>query len=256
MSNVSNAIYLRGQGKPKIGTYDANGNFLGYSRVGDTSKCTLTPKVTWIEHRENQSGLQLLDAYIPNTFDLDIEFDLMVPSGFNLALALSGTTTQGGGTGANTFTGKVLPAQMTVGLDYVFGTAGATITSLVDSSATPVTVAASDYTVNTDGTLTMNNLASYTLPLVASGTVASYTSVNILNQQIQDVAIRLEGLNTVTGKAVVLDLPRVRLNPGKQTDLISAKDLVKWDMSGKVLMSADAINSGVLAGYGSITLVS
>ncbi|MFG7161933.1 hypothetical protein ACGYU5_15155 [Burkholderia pseudomallei] len=254
--NVSNAIYLRGQGKPKIGTYDANNNFLGYNRVGDTSKCALIPKVTWIEHRENQSGLQLLDAYVQNTFDLDIEFDLMVPNGFNLGLALSGTTTQGGGTGSTTFSNTVLPAQMTVGLDYVFGPAGATITSLVDSSATPVTVATTDYTVNTDGTLTMKNLTGYTLPLKASGNEVAYTTVNILNQLVQDVAIRLEGLNTVTGKAVVLDLPRVRLNPGKQTDLISAKDLVKWEFTGKVLMPANAINSGVLGGYGSITLVS
>lgn len=254
--NLSNAIYLRGQGKFKIGTYDANGNFSGYTRVGDVSKCDLSPKVTWIEHRENQTGLQLLDAYIPNTFDLDIDFDLTTPTGFNLALVLSGTTTQGGGTGATTFANTVLPATMSVGLDYVFGPAGATITSLVDSSAGPVTVATTDYTVNTDGTLTMHNLTGYTLPLKASGNLVAYTSTSIMNQQIQDVAIRLEGLNTANfNKPVVLDLPRVRLNPGKQMGIISAKDLVKWDMSGKVLMSANAINTGVLAGYGSIQLV-
>ncbi|WP_232487758.1 hypothetical protein, partial [Burkholderia ubonensis] len=116
---------------------------------------------------------------------------------------------------------------------------------------------ATDFTVNTDGTVTMSNLTGYTLPLKASGNLVSYTQANILNQQVQDVAIRLEGMNTANfNKSVVLELPRVRLNPGKQTDIISPKDLVKWDMSGKVLMSASAINSGVLAGYGSIQLVS
>ncbi|KVD70123.1 hypothetical protein [Burkholderia ubonensis] len=153
-TNISNAIYLRGQGKLKVATYDVNGNLSGYTRVGDVTKCALTPKVTWIEHRENQTGLQLLDAYIPNTFDLDIDFDLMTPTGFNLGLVLSGTTSTGGGTGASTFTNVMLPATMVVGLDYVFGPAGATITSLVDSSATPVNVAATGVAPVTQDTRT------------------------------------------------------------------------------------------------------
>ncbi|OMS07799.1 hypothetical protein AQ750_04640 [Burkholderia pseudomallei] len=201
-----------------------------------------------------------MDAKIPKSSDCKVTFTLETTLDLaNQALAFYGSTSTGGGTGATTFTGKVLPATMQVGFDYMFGPAGATITSLVDSSTTPVTVAATDYTVNRDGTLTINNLATYKLPLIASGNLVAYNEVNILDQPTQDIALIFNGLNTMTGKAVVVKFPRIRLNPAKSVSFIG-NDWVKYELEGQALADPQAIADAAIAddallGYGSVQFV-
>lgn len=250
---MSNALYFRGQGKLKVAILDSNGAITGYTQVGNVSSLKLDPKVTWIEHREDMSGYRQLDLMIPNEQSLGVAFDLEVANAYNLQLALYGTTSAN--SASTTFSGVAVNA-VTAGLDYVFGKAGATVTAVVDSSASPKTlVAGTDYLVNTDGTITVLNTTGFTMPLLVSGTQNAYSSVGILNKPSQEIAVLFEGLNTANSrKPVVINIGRVMLNPAKSIEVLG-KDLVKFQLDGQALVSPNALSTGVLAGYGSIDLV-
>jgi len=252
---MSNPIYLRGQGKLKIAIRDSSGNITGYTQVGNVSSLKLDPKVTFIEHREDYTGYRLMDLMIPDTNSLGVMFDLEVANAYNLALALGGTSSTT--SASTTFTGVQINPTIT-GVDVVFGPAGSTVTAITDStSGSPKTlVAGTDYVANTDGTVTINNITGYVMPLNVSGTTPALSAVSILSSPAREISVIFEGLNTANyRKPVVISISRLVMNPAKSFDVIG-KDIVKFEMDGQALSDANQIGTGVLQGYGKVQLVS
>jgi hypothetical protein len=122
-----------------------------------------------------------------------------------------------------------------------------------DSAATPVTVAAADYTADLNfGTVVVNNLGTgagaYVLPLKANYTYAASSAVAFFTQAASEVALRFEGINTAdSNKKVLVEIYRVALDPTKELGLIS-DELGKFTLEGNALVDTTKPDNDVVFG--------
>ncbi|MDQ2823573.1 MAG: hypothetical protein M3Y65_24875 [Pseudomonadota bacterium] len=243
MSNKQ--ILLRGAGRLKVAQYDPAGFLGGYRFVGNVPMLKLEPKVTLVEHREDQTGYRFKDLRITDTSDLSVSFTLENASIDNFSMGFFGDISSESGTG--TFT-STISGPIVAGLDYKFGKPGSTITTATG----PSLIAASDYIVNKDGTATFK--ADIAGDVAVAGNKAKSTSTTILTRQTPQIALLFEGLNTANNRSsVIVDLPRIGLNPAKGYDLVG-NTIAKMDMDGDAIYDPNSVAEGVLAGYGTITL--
>lgn len=245
MSNKQ--ILLRGAGRLKVAQYDAAGVLGGYRFVGNVPMLKLEPKVALVEHREDQTGYRFKDLRITDTSDLAVSFSLEDASIDNFSLGFFGDISSETGTG--TFT-STIAGPIEAGLDYKFGKPGFTVTTATAGAG--AAIEAADYVVNKDGTITFKT--AIVGEVTIAGNKAKSTSTTILTRQTPVIALLFEGLNTANSRSpVIVDLPRVGLNPAKGYDLIG-NTIAKMDLDGDALYDPNSVAQGVLSGYGLITL--
>jgi hypothetical protein len=242
--------YFRGRGDAKLARLDADGKPLGFRIVGDCSELKLEATVETAEHVESQSGYDMTDLKFITSKKLKVTLTLDSFDDENLALAMYGNITEDTGTG--TFT-QVLNGPFEKGLSYKFGNTGYTITSVTD--ADDEVIPASGYKVYADGTVSFLDAAAITGPVTIAGNKAASTSVSLMGAGMQNLALLVNGLNTVNGNSpVIVMINRLSFDPASGGIDVFGKDLGKLTITGEALYDPnDAAGSAIMAGFGSIT---
>jgi len=248
--------YFSGQGRVYIGARDAAGNPQGLKYVGNVPELKVSLSVETLEHQESTSGQRLTDLQLIKTKKGEFSCTLEELVAVNLELALYGTTTQ---VASGSVTGEALPNPVTPGSLYLLAHQNVSSVVVKDSSATPKTLPASQYTVNEKhGSIVIDDATTggpYTEPFTVDYAYGAAQSTAMFTQPLPERWVRFEGLNTAdSNREVVIDLYRVAINPASELSVIT-DELLKFELSGQVLADTLKPATGDLGQFGRIVLL-
>lgn len=248
--------YFSGQGRVYIGTRDATGNPLGLSYVGNVPELKVSLSVDTIEHMESTSGQRLTDLQLIKSKKGEFACTLEELIAVNLGLALYGTTVL---QTSGTVTSEALPNPVTTGNLYLLAKQNVSSVVVKDSSATPKTLPAAQYSLNAKhGSLVVNDKTAggpYVEPFKIDYAYGAAQSTALFTQPLPERWVRFEGLNTAdSNREVVIDLYRVAINPAKELSVIT-DELLKFELSGQVLADTLKSATGELGQFGRIVLL-
>jgi hypothetical protein len=248
--------YFSGQGRVYIGARDGNGNPQGLNYVGNVPELKVSLSVETLEHQESTSGQRLTDLQLIKTKKGEFACTLEELIAVNLGLALYGTTTD---QVSGTVTAEVLPNPVTLGSLYLLAKQNVSTVVVKDSTATPKTLPAGQYTLNAKhGSLALNDKTTggpYVEPFKVDYAYGAAQSTAMFTQPLPERWVRFEGLNTADGnREVVIDLYRVAINPAKELSVIT-DELLKFELSGQVLADTLKPATGDLGQFGRIVLL-
>lgn len=245
-------MYFSGQGKVLVAALIAGvpGAFRWIGNVPDFAPKFETTKK---EHKEAWSGQRLTDKNLPTENKSSFSATLEDWSKENLAMVTRGTSVK---TTAGAVAGEASPAALAVGEIWALKNAKITTLVITDSTGSPVTVDAADYTADLDyGTVVMKDLTGYTLPLKAAYTKTVVEMVTFFTEGVTEVAVRFEGINTADGnKKVLCELYKVALDPTQELGLIT-EDFGKFVMGGNVLADATKSADPLMGQFGRMVYV-
>lgn len=248
--------YFSGQGRVFIGSRDTNGNPTGLNFVGNVPDLKVSLSVDTLEHQESQSGQRLTDLQLIKTKKGEFSCTLEELIQSNLELALYGSTTA---ITSGTVTSELLPNPITVGSLYLLSKQNVSSVVVKDSSATPLTLPATQYTVNAKhGSIIINDKTTggpYIEPFKADFSYGAANVTAMFTQPLPERWVRFEGLNTAdSNREVVIDLYRVAINPTKDLSVIG-NELMKFELAGQVLADLTKSAAGQFGQFGRIVLL-
>ncbi|MBN8261173.1 MAG: hypothetical protein J0L59_02490 [Xanthomonadales bacterium] len=138
----------------------------------------------------------------------------------NLALGLYATPLDIAGASV---TGEELPEGLLVGDYFSLRHPYASSLVITDSAGTPVTVDAENYKAAGHNARTyevVENLATYTQPLLAAYTYAAAEGIEVFSTQPREIYVIFDGINTRTGQPVTYDLYRTKFDLFENVGLI------------------------------------
>ncbi len=208
------------QGKVSLAKIDnATGAVSAYRRIGNVPEFTIEMDSDQVDHFESMSGARTKDAVLVHAKSMTLAGQIEEASSENLSWATNGRIKQITG-GAKT--GEVSPAGLVAGSVWALKGQNVTALTITDSKGSPVTVDPADYTLDAAfGTVTMVDVTGYTLPLIAAYTDGNTTAVTFMTDDTQLYALRFEGINTVDGKKVLVELYRTQKDPTGSIPLIN-----------------------------------
>lgn len=249
--------YYSGQGNMYLAARTAAGKPMGFQHIGNVPNLELSVEITKFEHKESMSGNRAVDLSIvqekKGTFTMTMES--MAPA--NLATAFWGQSTDNAAaTGATVtieaYVGASIPLPFpsvsnvvikdnaTGLITYEFGTSetdAASLNGWVDQVNGSVHIfSTADQTANSAANLIANtNLLDVTYDHAANTQIDAFTETSM------ERWLRFEGLNTIDGKAVVVDLFKAQLDPLQGYGLIN-EEIGSFEVSGSLLY--DALQTG------------
>ncbi|EQB0462499.1 hypothetical protein ACYAEY_000922 [Pseudomonas aeruginosa] len=248
--------YFSGQGRVYIGARDTAGNPQGLSFVGNVPELKVSLSVETLEHQESTSGQRLTDLQLIKTKKGEFACTLEELIAVNLSLALYGTTVE---QTSGTVTSEALPNPVTAGSLYLLAKQNVSSVVVKDSSATPKTLPAVQYSLNSKhGSLSITDKTTggpFVEPFKVDYAYGAAQSTALFTQPLPERWVRFEGLNTAdSNREVVIDLYRVAINPAKELSIIT-EELLKFELSGQVLADTQKSATGDLGQFGRIVLL-
>lgn len=248
--------YFSGQGRVYIGARDAAGNPQGLNFVGNVPELKVSLSVETLEHQESTSGQRLTDLQLIKTKKGEFACTLEELIAVNLSLALYGTTVE---QTSGTVTSEALPNPVTAGSLYLLAKQNVSSVVVKDSSATPKTLPAGQYSLNAKhGSLSITDKTTggpFVEPFKVDYAYGVAQSTALFTQPLPERWVRFEGLNTAdSNREVVIDLYRVAINPAKELSIIT-EELLKFELSGQVLADTQKSAIGDLGQFGRIVLL-
>lgn len=254
-------VYYSGQGSLFVAVRDANGDPMGYEPLGNVPNLELSIETTKFEHKESESGSRAIDVTIvqekKGTFTMTLESLTLS----NLAMAMWGEDTANVAAVGATVTlngyldksqGLPFPAVSNVVIEdsatglvtYEFGTA-------VGTTATPAG-SLNGWVDEVNGSIHIFTAAEQTARSATANITdaesldvtydyAANTQMDALTVTSMQRRLRFEGLNTIDGKAVIVDLFKADLDPLTGYGLIN-EELSSIEVSGSLLY--DPLQSG------------
>jgi hypothetical protein len=242
--------YYSGQGSLLIATRTGAGQPAGFTELGNVPNCEVSIEVAKFEHKESESGSRAVDLSLVNekkgTFTMTLES--MSPD--NLATAFWGTSTVNAAGVAATATvllylakssplpfpgvSSVVIKDTATGLiTYEFGTSLTDVLSLngwVDQTNGSIHVFSdADQTTNGAAANITNGMSvAVTYNHVANNRLDAFTETSM------ERWLRFEGMNTVDGKAVIVDIFKAQLDPMQGYGLIN-EEIGSFTVSGSML---------------------
>lgn len=236
------------QGKVSLAKIDlATGAVGAYRPIGNVPEFTIEMDSDQVDHFESMSGARTKDAVLVRAKSMTLAGQIEEASTENLAWATNGRIKQITG-GAKT--GDTSPVGMVAG--SVWALKGQKITSLVitDSDSPANTVSPSDYALDADfGSVTMIDVAGYEQPLIAAYTDGNTTAVTFMTDDTQLYALRFEGINTVDGKKVLVELYRTQKDPTGSIPLIN-EEFGQLSIAGEALADSTKTVDGNFGLFG------
>lgn len=243
--------YYSGQGSLYIAERDATtGKAKGFLALGNVPELTINIETEKFEHKESESGSRLLDLTIIKEKKGNFEFTLENLNLDNLALALWGTkATVVGGTVAAGAAGEVVSIPQAVAGGMRFALAHPKISAVtVNDGATGLVpyVLNDDYTIDaangviilTAGGGIVTDASAAATTIKVSYTYAGYTKVDAFMQSTAPERwLRFEGINTVDGNTVIVDMFRAQFDPMTGYALLN-EELGSVAMKGAILADA------------------
>ncbi len=236
--------YYSGQGSLYMAERDATtGKPKGFVAVGNIPELTLDIEISKFEHKESESGDRLLDLTLITEKKGKFNFKLESMSLANLTIGLFGES-------ATVALGNVVDEAVTARLGKRVALAHPDVSSVVVKDAATGLVT---YVLNDDYTVDAKNgvLIFPTTPadivadqaLEVSYSHAAYDNLEAFTTAVApERYMRFEGLNTVDGTRVIIDLPRAQFDPLTGYGLIN-EELGSITMAGS-LLADEFITSG------------
>ncbi len=234
---IPTSYYYSGQGRLLIGSRNATtGAGENFIAVGNVTSLTVDLAVTKFEHKESMSGVRAIDATIITEQKATVKFSTESLSLDNLVVGLYGTKST---TSSATITAESHP-------NYVVGSIiclkKPKVTTVVVKVGVTTCVLGTDYTLDADfGTI--YPISTSTVIIADCTVLVDYISGvhDVLDALTSGAAperfLRFEGLNTYDGKLVLLQMPRVALDPMTGLEFIN-ENFGKADLSGNILLDS------------------
>lgn len=242
MPTCANNYYFSGQGSLLVAERHTDGTPKGFTRLGNVPALELSIEVTKFEHKESCSGQRAIDLTIVQEKNGTFTMTLENFTPHNLALAAWGQyATEASASGA---TYDVIPwvADQPHYFDAISISAVNSVT--YDPAGTPVVLVVDvDYTLDAEyGTITfLGTGAASGWTLDGTETVEidydsdAYTNVDALTVTSQQRWLRFEGLNTIDGKPVLVDMFKADLDPLTGLALIN-EEIAAMEVTGNILL--------------------
>ncbi|MCE5420256.1 MAG: hypothetical protein JJ713_05665 [Acidithiobacillus sp.] len=243
--------YFSGQGRVYLAQRDPNGNPLALRWVGNVPDLKITLNVETMEHKESYSGQRLTDLQLIKGKDGEFSCTLEDLSSENLELSLYGVTST---VTAGTVSGEKLADGIVAGETRLLANQFVSGVVIKDSSGTPKTLPAAQYTVHANqGAITFSDLSTggpYTQPFLVDYAYGAARRTAMFKSAMPELWLRFDGINTAdANKPVIVDLYRVAINPTKDLSLIG-DDLQKFELTGRVLADLGKSETGALGRFG------
>jgi len=243
---IPQSYYYSGQGRLLIGERDANGRGYNFFQVGNVTSLTADISVEKFEHKESMSGQRSIDNTIVKEKKASLKISCESLSPKNLALGLYGETSEVAAAAAIVKEPHKYVEGGIVALRYPNVTAVSVYTGDDAGTATLVDNAGGTaYLVDPEfGTIHILDPDDFTGDNVyVSYTPGAHTRLDVFtNATPPERFFRFEGLNTVNGDLVLIEMPRVALEPLTGLELIN-DEFGKMDMTGSILLD-DKITVG------------
>lgn len=227
--------YYSGQGRFYVAERTVAGKPTGFVELGNVPSMEISIETTKFEHKESMSGQRAVDLSIvqekKGTFTMTLESLDPV----NLALALwgqssvvaSGSVLVGAPEAVVAYLGKRVP----------LAHPGVAAVVVKDSTDTTTYVVGDDYAVDlVNGVitpLTGGDIDELDV-LHVSYTFVAGTKVDAFTETSMERWLRFEGLNTIDGKAVIIDMFKASLDPLSGYALIN-EELGSVEITGSIL---------------------
>lgn len=230
-----------GQGKVFVGLRLGSGLPDIMKWLGNAPKFELALEEDVVERNESFSGSRLPNrrATRSRKGTLNITFDEYTDNNMALALVGSKTTVAAGAAqvGINLAATLVNPA--VVGDTLIIPGKNLSAVAIKDSTGAPKTL-----TLNTNysldafaGSIDILDLTAggpYVMPLKADFTAGQRVVIGAFKTATPEVYVRLNGINTDSGKRCIVDVFRSRLSPPRSISLIG-DDFIDFELTGSVL---------------------
>lgn len=219
--------------------------------MGNAGTATLAIAVEKSDKNESFSGSRGLYGSLITAKSGTLNLTLDEFTAENLALALHSTKVA---VTAGTVTDEALPGSLVAGDEVQLDERFVSALVLTDSTAvTPVTlVEGTHYEVVSaaGGVIKILDVTALTQPLKAAYSHAAADSLAIFADAVPPERwIFFDGINTVTGERVLLDLYRVQFDPVTDFGLIN-EDWGGLSLTGSLLVDPINLNNSNLGGYG------
>lgn len=234
--------YYSGQGSLYAAERDSiTGKAKGFIPIGNVPELTMDIEVTKFEHKESESGNRIVDLTLTKEKKGKFKFKLENLSLENLAMGLYGTSAAV--TGASVVDEVVTIAAAGGGKRFALANPDVSAVVVKSNSGTPTYVVTTDYTVDAkNGVITpvvggaiATAVASSALPFKVSYTYAAYNNMEAFTSAVSPQRwLRFEGLNTVDGTRVIIDMYKAQFDPLTNYGLI-VEDIASIDMAGDIL---------------------
>lgn len=249
---MSQNYYYSGQGSLTMAKRDpVTGKPLGFVRVGNVPDLTLDIEVDKFEHKESESGNRLLDLTIVKEKKGKFKFKLENLDLNMLAVGLYGeTAVVPAGTVAVGSPESVAIPQNAANMRFPLNHPKVASVVVKDSTGAVTYDLGTDYTVDpdngviilADGGDIVTAAAADDIVLKVSYTYGRYTKMDAFTSpSAPERYLRFEGLNTVDGTRVLVDLFRAQFDPLTGYGLIN-DELGSVDMSGYLLADATIVS--------------
>lgn len=218
--------------------------------LGNASTATLAINVNKSDKTESFSGTRGLYGSLVTSKGgtLNLTLDEFLPE--NLALGLHSTPVS---VAAGAVAAESLPTGLVAGDEVQLDQRFVSSLVLTDSNATPVTLEAGvhyELVSAAGGILRVLDPTPLTQPFKAAYSYADATSLAIFaNVTPPERWIFFDGVNTVTGEKVILDLYRVQFDPVSDFGLIH-EDWGGLSLTGTLLVDPINLKDANLGGYG------
>jgi hypothetical protein len=236
--------YYSGQGTLYVADRDAiTGKPTGMLSVGNVPELTINIETTKVEHKESESGQRLTDLTIVTEKKGSFEFTLENLDLDNLALGMWGTKATVVGGSVTTDGDPITLAIGSVGKKYSTMHPKVSVFVLQDVGNTITYVLGTDYAVDlVNGGITVlaggaldTATASASVVVHAQYTYAGYIKMDAFTESAAPTKwLRFEGINTVDGSSVIVDLFKAQFDPPTGYSLIT-EELGSVTMGGSLL---------------------
>lgn len=235
--------YYSGQGSLLVAERDAvTGKPLGFVPIGNVPELSLDIEVTNFEHKESESGQRLVDLILNKEKKGKFSFKLENLSLDNLALGVWGETIKVAG-------GSVVDEVVAIptggkGRKYDLAHIKVSAVTVENNAGTTTYDVDDDYVLDaTNGAITIPAGSTITEGenIKVSYTYAAYNRLDAFTNTVAPERwLRFEGINTVDGSRVVVDLFRAQFDPLTGYGLLN-EELGSITMKGSIL--ADTLRS-------------
>lgn len=238
------------QGKVYLGDRLPGGKPGALRWVGDAPVCNVELTTESETRRESYSGQRLTSATLQTSTDANLTLTLNYFTAENLALGLYGEANE---VAAGSVTDEVLPDDLVNGDIVILEHGNVSSLVITDSAGSPVTVDTGDYALDSaeGGVVRIIDIASYTQPFKASYSHAAHVDVAMFTAPAPERFLFLDGINTLDGSRVRVELYRVKFNPASNVPLIN-EGFGQLELTGAALFDPDAALDTDLGGFGRI----
>lgn len=219
--------------------------------IGNVPEFQIAITADLIEHTESTSGNSTTDFTMVNTTGVEFSGQIEEINAKNLEYILSGTNHE---IASTTVTDQSI-GTVAVGEEIQLGGYNLTDVSFKDSTATPVTVDPSKYTLDAKfGTVIFNDITDLTMPLKASYTTGAVTQTTIASDLEEEYELFFKGYNKATKTHVAVRLWRTKKSPETTFPLIH-NELGQYEIQGRALSDVEKESDATLGVYGHIVTI-